>query len=573
MSNSRKRKFLIEFVLALGTLILINVLANLRIGGTLFYKKWDLTEEKRFTLTSGTKVLLGELDEVVDIKILLDGNFPAGFKRLQTATIEMLEDFQSESGFIEYSFDDPNQGSVNVINKRREQLKEEGILPMRLNVVESTGSSEQYIYPWAIVYHKGRSINIPLLEGAQNINPTESEEALNGSIELLEYRIADAIQKLRLYKKPIVAFTAGHGELSPIETASLEFALRKYYDTGRIILDSTVAISQDASVLVVAKPTEPFSEKDKFKLDQYVMNGGKILWLVDKVNVSLDSLIGKKYGPFEYQQDLDDLFFNYGFRIKSNLLLDIQASPIPLQVGFQNDKPQFELFPYPYHLVITSQLSQSIVKNLGPVNLLFANTIDTSVKVKTPLDKYILLQTTPNTKEQYLPLSMDFEFLRYDLDATKFNKGPQPVALLLEGTFPSMYRNRVTKSMLTSLEELNMTFQKESLPTRMIVVSDGDVAKNPINPRTRRPEPLGLNAYDKFRYSNQQFLVNAIEYLLDDTGIIEARNRQVKLRLLDRPKAEAERGFWQAINVLLPVVFLGIFAFVYTFVRRRRFTL
>ena len=285
---------LFQFALFFGILIFINILANIRIGGTSFYGKIDLTEDQRFTLTQGTKDLLREVDEVVDIKVLLDGEFPAGFKRLQTATIEMLEDFKSESGFIEYQFDDPNQGSVKVINKRREQLREEGIIPMRLNVVESSGRSEQYIYPWAIINHKGRSVNVPLLEGAQNINPAESEQALNGSIELLEYKLADAIQKLRLYRKPIVAFTTGHGELKPIETASLEFALRKYYDTGRIVLDSTPAISQDASVLVVAKPTKAFSEKDKFKLDQYIMNGGKVLWLVDKINVSLDSLDRQK---------------------------------------------------------------------------------------------------------------------------------------------------------------------------------------------------------------------------------------------------------------------------------------
>ena len=332
-------------------------------------------------------------------------------------------------------------------------------------------------------------------------------------------------------------------------------------------------ISQDASVLVVAKPTQAFSEKDKFKLDQYIMNGGKVLWLVDKINVSLDSLTGKNYAPIDYQTDLDDLFFNYGFRIKPNLLLDIQSSPIPLQTGFQGNKPQLDLFPYPYHLVITSQQEHSIVKNLGPVNLKYASTIDTSVKVKTPVNKSILLQTTPNTREQYLPLTMNFEFLRYDLDASKFNKGLQPTALLLEGIFPSMYRNRVTADMLAGLEGLNMEFKKESAFNRMIIVSDGDIAKNSINPRSRQPEPLGRNPYDKYRYSNQDFLINSIEYLLDDSGIIEARNRQVALRLLDKPKAEAERSRWQLINLLIPIVFLVLFWLVYNFIRRRRYAL
>ncbi len=571
MSNRNSRHLFVQLILVIGILILVNILANARFGDTALYTKWDLTEEKRFTLTPGTRTLLQDLDEVVDIKILLEGEFPAGFKRLQTATLEMLEDFRAESGYIEYEFEDPNKGSVEVINKRREQYREDGILPIRLNVVDNSGRSEQYVYPWAVIAHKGRTINVPLLEGVQNISPQQSEQALNSSIELLEYQFADAIQKLRLYRKPIVVFTTGHGELAPIETASLEFALRKYYDTGRIHLDSVVAISQDASVVVVAKPTQTFSEKDKFKLDQYIMNGGKVLWLVDKINVAVDSLQGKTYAPIDYPLDLDDLFFNYGFRIKPNLILDIQSSSIPLQVGFQGDQPQLELFPYPYHLVITSQLDHSIVKNLGPVNLFYASTVDTTIKVKTPLRKKVLLQTTPNTREQYLPLMMDFEFLRYDLDPDKFNKSFQPVALLLEGVFPSMYRNRITETLLSGLDELDMEFKKESLPTSMIVVSDGDIAKNNINPRSRQPEPLGRNPYDKFRYSNQDFLINAIEYLLDDSGIIEARNRQVKLRLLDTTKAEAERGWWQFVNIVIPVVFLTLFGIVYHFIRKRRY--
>ena len=265
------------------------------------------------------------------------------------------------------------------------------------------------------------------------------------------------------------------------------------------------------------------------------------------------------------------MFFNYGFRIKPNLILDIQSSPIPLQTGFQGDKPQLELFPYPYHLVITSQQEHSIVKNLGPVNLRYASTIDTSVRVKTSVAKSVLLQTTSNTKEQYLPLMMNFEFLRYDLDASKFIKGTQTTALLLEGIFPSMYRNRVTANMLSELKKIDMELKEESAFNRMIVVSDGDIAKNTVNPRSRRPEPLGLNPYDKYRYSNQDFLINAIEYLLDDSGIIEARNRQVALRLLDKPKAEAERSRWQLFNLLIPIGFLVLFWLVYNFIRKRRY--
>ena len=573
MSNRRAQSF-IQLGLFAAILIVVNVLANIRIGSFPLYKKWDLTEEKRFTLTDGTKRLLRNLDEVVSVEILLDGKFPAGFKRLQTATLELLEDFRSESGYIEYFFDDPNEISqgADAINQRREALKQEGIFPTRLNIQNTDGRSEQYIYPWAKINYKGRTVSVSLLENQQIATPEQSENALNNSIALLEYKLADAIQKLQISRKPVVVFTSGHGELEPIQTASIEYQLRKYYDTGRIHLDSLIAISQEASVLVIAKPTRPFSDKDKFKLDQYIMNGGKVLWLVDNINVSLDSLMGRKmYAPIQYDLNLEDLLFNYGVRLEPNLVLDIQSSMIPLQTGMQGGKPQMELFPYPYHLVITSQKDHSISKSVGPINLMYTGSIDTSIQTRTPIQKTVVLSSTPNTRLQYLPLTMDFEFLRYELDASKFNKSEQVVGVLLEGIFPSFFRNRVTNNMLAGLESLNMEFLTESKPTGMLVVSDGDIIRNPVNPVKRIPEPLGRNPYDRYQYSNGDFLINAIEYLIDKNGIIEARNKEVKLRLLDSVKASEEKVKWQIINILLPLVFLIIFGVIYHLIRRERF--
>ena len=563
---NQKLQSWLQMLLLVVVVVLVNILANMRIGGLSLYKKWDLTEEKRFTLSEGTKQTLQSANDVIDVKILLDGTFPAGFKRLQKATIEILDDFKSETGYLEYYFENPTPDGISVeeINNRREQLRKDNILPIRLNVEDTDGRSEQYIYPYAILSYKGRSLPVNLLENQQIATPEASEMALNNSVALLEYKLANAIQKLQTAKKPIVVFTTGHGELPPIETASLEYQLRKYYDTGRINLDSMVVISEAASVLVVAKPTRPFSDRDKFKIDQYIMNGGKVLFLLDHLNVSMDSL--RKRSTFlamPQETQLDDLLFKYGVRLGSNLVLDMQHSPIPLQTGIQGGKPQMERFGYPYHLVVTNGANHPIVQRLGPINMQFVSTIDTTVKVKTPLEKTVLLASTPNSRLQFAPITMDFEFLRYDLEVEKFNAGPQPLAVLLEGTFPSLYTNRIAGSMAKGLEEMDLTFRETSISTKIVVIADGDVARNPVNPVKKIPEPLGLNPYDKFMYSNADLLLNTIEYLLDQNGTIEARGKDVKLRLLNESKANAERTKWQLINIGVPVLLLGLFGWFF----------
>jgi ABC-2 type transport system permease protein len=316
----------------------------------------------------------------------------------------------------------------------------------------------------------------------------------------------------------------------------------------------------------------PLFDKDKFKIDQYVMNGGKVLWLLDKVAVNLDSLRGRSaYYPNEYDLNLDDLLFRYGIRIQPNLVLDMQCSRIPLATGMVGNAPQFDYFPYPYHLIVAPRANHPVAKSLGVVNLLYASTIDTDVEVRTALEKTVLLESSPNSRLQYLPVKMDFEFLRYDMDPSKFNKPPQPLAMLLEGVFPSPYENRVTEGMLAGLRELGMEYKAVSEPTRMIVVSDGDIAKNRVNLAQQSFSPLGYNEFERYLFANKDFLLNAIEYLIDDAGVIEARGKEVRLRLLDTTRASQEKSFWQMLNIGLPLVFLGIFGLAYNGLRRRRF--
>lgn len=569
-TKSRKVQSLLQLLLFAGVLLFLNILANARINGRALYGSLDMTEEKRYTMTNATRHLLEGLDDVVYIKVLLEGEFPAGFKRLQAATRDVLDDFRSASGYIEYEFEDPGAGTTEEVNQRREQLSKDGINPVNLRVKGVEGTSEKLIYPYAIIYYKNRNFIVNLLQN--EVPGVPPEVTLNNSVALLEYKLANAIQKLQLTRKPNILFSAGQGELSPMETADLEKSLREFYETGRVHLDSVVSIGQEASALIIARPNRPFSEKNKFKIDQYIMNGGKVLWLLDKVAVSLDSLRGRKsYYPNEYDLNLDDLLFKYGIRIQPDLVLDLQCSTIPLATGLVGNAPQFDYFRYPYHLVATPQSNHPVAKSLGAVNLLYASSLDTDVKTKTDVRKTVLLQSSSNTRVQFLPVEMSFEFLRYGLDADKFNQEPRALAMALEGVFPSMYENRVTESLLDGLRELGMEFLPQSVPTKMIVVSDGDVAKNKVNPNNQSYSLLGYNEFDRYLFANKDLLVNALEYLLDDEGVIEARGKDVRLRLLDTTSAQRDSAYWQLLNIGLPLAFLLAFGLAYNWVRRRRY--
>jgi len=365
MSNkNNKIQALIQLLLFGGILLFVNIL------GSYLYTSFDLTEDKRFTLTKATKNLLANVDDPVTVRVLLTGKFSKGFKRLQRATEEMLSDFNAQNGYIEYIFEDPFVGTTEEVQTRQQEMAKDGIIPTRLSDKEIDESSEQYIYPWIIIYYKNRSRNVNLLENqTPGANP---EVVINNSISLLEYKIADAIQKIKSETPPVIAFTSGHGELVPEQTASLEKELRKYAATGRIVLDSTVEISQKVGVLVVAKPTTAFSEKDKFKIDQYVMNGGKILWLIDRMDITLDSLRGKPfYIPMDYPLNLEDILFRYGVKIEPNLVLDMESSRIPLVVGETGGKAQTELFPWYYHPLVASRSDHPVVKSLDRVQMYF----------------------------------------------------------------------------------------------------------------------------------------------------------------------------------------------------------
>ncbi|MEL7021367.1 MAG: gliding motility-associated ABC transporter substrate-binding protein GldG [Bacteroidota bacterium] len=559
--NKKKLQAITNMLLFLGIAVFVNVLAYM------FYGEIDLTEEKRFTLTQPTKELLNDLDDVIYVKVLFGGDFPAGIKRLQNEVREMLQDFRGESGYIEYEFINPYDGDTETVNGRVEELRKDGIVPVNLRIVDVDGTKEIFGYPYAIFNYGGRAFPVDFLENTPGVSPDEN---INNSVRLLEYKFAQAIAKVQKdpSRRPNILVTRGHGELIKEQTLDLERSLEQFYNVDTINLSTVTHLpTADVALLIVAKPRAPFSEKEKFIIDQYVMNGGKVMWLVDKLNVGLDSMRRKDYIPLEYPLNLEDMWFKYGFRVNSDLVLDLENTKILQIIDGQGT---MDLFPWFYHLKVTPRSDHPIVKGLNPINLFFPASIDT-VRTKTPVNKTILLTSSDYSRLQLPPVRLNFEILRYDPDPAKFNKGRQPLAVLLEGQFPSLYENRVTEGMATALEQLQLSPRYTSIPTRMLVVSDGDVIKNWPRSRTGKLPPLGLNIYERQLYANKPFLINAVEYLLDDAGVIAARSKEVKLRLLDTVRARSEAGWWQTLNVILPLLFLTFFGLGFNWWRRRQY--
>ncbi|MEP7197574.1 MAG: gliding motility-associated ABC transporter substrate-binding protein GldG [Saprospiraceae bacterium] len=553
----------LRIVMIVGIVIFINILASF------FHGYVDLTEEKRFTLTPSTKSILKSVNGVYFVRVLLDGEFPSGFKRLQQSTKEILDQFASESGYIEYQFENPNEGTVEEINERRKEFVKNGLVPTNLMIRSGSENKEQIIFPYAIINIGERKIAVNLLEASAELG---QEENLNNSISLLEYKLANAIQKLQKNEKKNVLFTTGHGELSADQTQAIYNLMYPFYNVGRINIDSIVVIKKEVDLLIIAKPSIPFTEKNKFTIDQYVMHGGKVIFLLDKIAMSLDSMSTRKeYIPQPLELNLDDLLFKYGFRIENAFVLDMECSRIPQVIGSQGGKPQIELFPWYYHPLIGSTSDHPIVNNIDRVNSEFPSFIDT-IKTKLNSHKTILLSSSQYSRYQLYPMKIDFEILHYKAQPEKFNKPFLPIAVLAEGEFSSLYENRVDDIMLSSLKSLQLEFMPKSKPTSILVVADGDIAKNLFDSETGKYAPLGFSKWEKRTFNgNKDFLLNSAEYMTSPDNVLSARSKEIKLRLLDKVKTDKEKSYWQFFNIGIPIILLVLFGFINQIVRRRKY--
>jgi ABC-2 type transport system permease protein len=560
---NKRNQAIIRFIILIGILIAVNIISRY------FYGYFDLTQDKRFTITQPTKNLVNDIEDKVFVEVYLTGdNLTSNYRQLQEATITLLDQFRDLNSNVDYQFVNPNEGTTEEINQMRERLNSLGIVPIA--TFDNKELSKKAIYPFATIRKGERVTSVGLLQGDASLPETEM---LNNSINLLEYNFAVGFKSLNTVLKPSVLFLEGHGELSDFERADLEQNLKLYYVVQAARIDSILTIdAKKIDVLIVAKPRYEFPEQDKFKIDQFVMNGGKVIWLLDKLAVNIDSLRRREaFVPMEQNLNLDNLLFKYGVRVNNDLALDLENTKIPQVVGQQGGKPQFELFPWFYHPTVSPASEHPIVKNLDLVNLFFPTTIDT-IQTSAKIKKTILLSTSERSRIQRPPVRLTFEILKYKPQIELFNKGKLPLAVLLEGEFPSAYKGRVSPEMMAGLQQLGQPFKESAAPGAMqLVVSDGDIARNFVDYRSGKFQPLGLNPFDRKLYANKAFLLNTLDYMLDDAGITAARMKEVKLRLLDTAKVEQEKTKWQVINIVIPLAFLIVFGLLFNYLRHRRY--
>ena len=580
MENKRKnlkKSQLISFIITLVLIVVINVI------GSFVFTRFDLTAEKRYTLSNTTKETLQKLDDYVYFKVYLEGDFPAGFKKLRRETKEMLDEFRAYSKYIDYEFINPSEGSNrNEIEEGYKLLYQAGLNPTNLIDQNPDGSTKQMIiWPGALVsYGNETEIPIDLLETQLG---QSSEEALNASMQNLEFRLLDAVKKVTRSKRPSIAFIEGHGELSETEVYDITQTLQQNYHVTRGEIDGkvdalierhenakgevTTAIKYDA--IVIAKPTEPFDERDKFLIDQYIMHGGKVLWLVEPVFATMDSLTSQESTiGIDLDLNLDDMLFKYGVRLNHNLLLDMNCAALPIRTGQLAGQAQLEFYRWFYFPLAQAASNHPLVRNMNAVKLDFVSSIDATTSesgvVKTPL-----LKTSDYTKISGTPVYISLAMLRQNPDKRMFPSRSQNVAYLLKGTFPSLYANRIT----SEIEESTvMDFMPESVPTAMIVVADGDIIRNQLEVRTKKPLPLGYDQYTQNTYSNKAFIENAISVLVDGESLIELRSREFKIRLLDPDKKVRQRLRWQMVNVFVPIGLVILLGVIMALIRRKKYS-
>jgi ABC-2 type transport system permease protein len=553
--RSRKWNEIVQFLVLVGIIIFLNILA------TQFFFRWDLTEDKRYSISPASKNLLKNLDDVVYVEVYLEGEFPAGFKRLQSSIKEKLDEFRVYSGNnIQYKFTDP---SANPNQKSRNefylQLAKKGLQPTNLYDMEGGKKVERIIFPGAIVKYQGKEMPVLLLKGNQAASP---EQRLNQSVEGVEYEVASAIRKLTTKKRKKIAFLEGHGELNVLEVSSLMNSLSEYYDVDRIDLTQKNTL-EGFDAVVLAKPTKRFGEPDKFKIDQYLVKGGKMLVCVDPMNITLDSVGEKGTYSFPYDLNLEDLFFHFGFRLNPDLLQDLNSGYIPMVVGIVGNQPQTQMMNWRYFPLINNFSKNPIVKNLDAVYTKFISSVDT---VKAPgITKIPLMYTSRYSRILPAPVRVNFNEARLDVNPRLFTKGQMPVSFLLEGKFRSLYKNRLAPE-----KQQQVGFVETSDKAgKIVVVSDGDLIRNDVDKKQNQPFELGFDRFAGVKFGNKEFALNALDYMLDESGLIAVRTKEIVLRPLDKVSLKEERKFWQMLNIVVPLILLIAYG-IMRYIRRKR---
>ena len=573
--SEKSKKIRITWVLIILGLLLVNIL------GFYFYRRVDLTEDKRFTLSPYTRQVLDGLDGHIKIVIYLEGkNLPIEFKRFRLSVRELLDEMRLYKGKdLEYEFVNPTDETMS--EKERQELYKDlgrlGLMPLQYEEMSRGEAKKILIFPDAKIvytYRQGDSLvtketGVVLLNKDPNFEPT-SQENINNSIQSLEYKFVNEFVKLLPQKTKTVAFLEGHGELPEIFVVDFERELANYYNVQRGRIGGKYGILDGFDAVIIAKPTKKFSKADKFVLDQYLMKGGRILWLVDGVNVDMDSILvydkAFAFPAFTEELGIDDMLFKYGVRVNSDLLQDLYSSQIRLVAQGPNGQEQYQSFRWLYFPILVSHNNHVINKYIDFIHTVFVSSIDT-IGERSGLRRTVLLTTSPYTR--VIKVNFPYEILlsEVNLEPNKrlFNQGNVPVAVLLEGQFQSFFSGRIVRDLLPSGEEM----LKTSKPTKMIVVADGDMVRNEVTSQGK-VMPLGFDRYSGMTFpGNKEFLVNAVNYLCGDEGLMKLRGRQFKLRVLDQEKVTSHYTLWQVVNLTVPLLLVLIIFLALRYVRRR----
>lgn len=541
----QRKKDLVYLLIFFAGVILINGISSQ------FFTRIDFTAEKRYTLSPITKNILKNLDDNIQITVYLEGDdFPSGFKRLKSSAFDVLSDFKAYSGNkLSIDFVNPMAGNEQVQQENYRKLMERGIEPTNLNVTTENGNSQKIIFPAALVTYKGVQIPVKLLQTQSGVDP---QEVLNNSIQNLEYAFASSIKKATSGGRQRIGFTEGHGELSDLQLTDAMNSLADWSEVGRVDL-ATISFEglDKLKMLVVAKPETEFTEVEKYKIDYFVMRGGRILWAIDQVSAELDSLRGAgEQLAFAKKLNLDDMLFRYGVRINYDLLTDLNSARIPLNVGAVAGQPQIQLLPWIFYPIFIPVSTHPLVKNLDGIRSEFPSTIDL-IAVKGVKGE-VVLSSSPYNRRVEVPTMLSLQMVEQEPDPKLFQGTSKVAGVLLEGKFPSVFKNRPIPVGISGARDIPPTSQ----PGKMLVIADGDILKNQVNTTDGSHYPLGFDRYTKEQFANKSFLLNAADYLMDDSGIIGLRNKEIKLRLLDKTKIKAEKSFWQMINLGLPFLML-----------------
>ena len=564
-----KRSSKYGWIALIAGLVLVNMLAGH------FHYRLDLTREKRYTLSAPTKNLLSKLDDDIELDFFLQGDLKAGFRQLSKSTLDLLQEFNEYcDGKIRVRNFDPlttldDSAKVTFLDS----LRKMGIQPMTQVAQSKKGEeqSQRIVIPGAILKYKDKIFPVNLLKGVQVAREGQPEEQLYTNAEtLLEYKFGSAIDKITRKQTPAIGYVLGNGEPLDFSVYNLIQDLRANYRFGVLRLDSVPLIPLQYDALIIVKPTEKFSDREKLALDQYVMHGGKLIWAIDQLHAEMDSLrLDHQTIAYDRGLELEDLFFRYGVRVNQDLVEDIQCASLNLVVGVQGDKPQFQLLPWPYFPLLNGSLTHPISKNLDPVYSKFANSIDT---VKAPgIEKTILLQGSENGRTLSTPALISFESVKQASDPRVFNKPHIPVAVLLEGKFNSLFANRIGTAVADSLANYYKQpfFPAAPQASGVIVIGDADIVMNEVS--QQGPLPMGFNKDNNYTFANEDFIQNCVEYLVNPSRILETRSKDYTLRLLDPTKVEEGRSFWQFMNIVLPVLLVIAGGWLYQLLRKRKY--